>query len=101
MKLDIYSTSHKIGCFDIQHCIFFYFLITYGVCKKRKYCFILEPAKELREIFVKEAYYSHGIYSFHDLGKFLIFFYFLITYGVCKQRKYCHRMGQKKKILSF
>ena len=23
-------------------------------------------------------------------------FYFLITYGVCKKRKYCNRMSQKK-----
>ena len=30
------------------------------------------------------------------------FFYFLITYGVCKKRKYCNRMSEKKKkILSF
>ena len=28
-------------------------------------------------------------------------FYFLITYGVCKKRKYCNRMSEKKKILSF
>ena len=25
------------------------------------------------------------------------FFYFLITYGVCKKRKYCNRMSEKKK----
>ena len=24
-------------------------------------------------------------------------FYFLITYGVCKKRKYCNRMSEKKK----
>ena len=29
------------------------------------------------------------------------FCYFLITYGVCKKRKYCNRMSEKKKILSF
>ena len=28
-------------------------------------------------------------------------FYFLITYGVCKKRKYCNRMSEKKKNLSF
>ena len=28
-------------------------------------------------------------------------FYFLITYGVCKERKYCNRKREKKKILSF
>ena len=28
-------------------------------------------------------------------------FYFLITYGVCEKRKYCNRMSEKKKILSF
>ena len=27
-------------------------------------------------------------------------FYFLTTYGVCKKRTYCNRMGEKK-ILSF
>ena len=26
-------------------------------------------------------------------------FYFLITYGVCKKRKYCNRMSEKKKFL--
>ena len=25
------------------------------------------------------------------------YFYFLITYGVCKKRKYCNRMSEKKK----
>ena len=29
-----------------------------------------------------------------------IFFYFLITYGVCKKKKYCNRMSEKK-IRSF
>ena len=28
-------------------------------------------------------------------------FYFLITYGVCKKRKYCNRMSEQKKILFF
>ena len=28
-------------------------------------------------------------------------FYFLITYGVCKKRKYCNRMSEQKKILSL
>ena len=28
-------------------------------------------------------------------------FYFLITYGVCKKRKYCNRMREKKKIPPF
>ena len=27
---------------------------------------------------------------------FLFNFYFLITYGVCKKRKYCNRMSEKK-----
>ena len=31
----------------------------------------------------------------------IIYFYFLITYEVCKKRKYCNRMSEKKKILSF
>ena len=26
-------------------------------------------------------------------------FYFLITYGVCKKRKYCNRMSEKKNSL--
>ena len=26
-----------------------------------------------------------------------MFSYFLITYGVCKKRKYCNRMSEKKK----
>ena len=29
----------------------------------------------------------------------LIHFYFLITYGVCKKRKYCNRMSEKKTLL--
>ena len=44
----------------------FYFLITYGVCKKRKYCFFL-----------------------------------LSHHGVCKKRKYCNRMSEKKKFSPF
>ena len=28
-------------------------------------------------------------------------FYFLITYGVCKERKYCNRMSEKKKFSPF
>ena len=28
-----------------------------------------------------------------------IHFYFLITYGVCKKRKYCNRMSEKKNSL--
>ena len=28
-------------------------------------------------------------------------FYFLMTYGVCKKRKYCNRMSEKRKISSF
>ena len=28
-------------------------------------------------------------------------FYFLITYGVCKKRKYCNRMSGKKKLSPF
>ena len=28
-------------------------------------------------------------------------FYFLITYGVCKKRKYCNRMSEKKNSLLF
>ena len=27
--------------------------------------------------------------------------YFLITYGVCKKRKYCNRMSEKKKFSPF
>ena len=30
-----------------------------------------------------------------------ITFYFLIIYGVCKKRKYCNRMSEKKKISPF
>ena len=30
-----------------------------------------------------------------------IAFYFLITYGVCKKRKYCNRMSEKKKFSPF
>ena len=26
-----------------------------------------------------------------------LYFYFLITYGVCKKRKYCNRISYKKK----
>ena len=26
----------------------------------------------------------------------MFIFYFLITYGVCKKRKYCNRMSEKK-----
>ena len=26
-------------------------------------------------------------------------FYFLITYGVCKKRKYCNRMSEKKSLV--
>ena len=33
---------------------------------------------------------------FHGSDKFAIF-YFLITYGVCKKRKYCNRISEKEK----
>ena len=32
---------------------------------------------------------------------FIVYFYFLITYGVCKKRKYCNRMSEKKKFSPF
>ena len=35
------------------------------------------------------------------INKICLMYYFFITYGVCKKRKYCNRMSQKKKILSF
>ena len=28
-----------------------------------------------------------------------MYFYFIITYGVCNKRKYCNRISKKKKIL--
>ena len=28
-----------------------------------------------------------------------MYFYFLITYGVCKKRKYCNRMSKKNSLL--
>ena len=31
----------------------------------------------------------------------IVSFYFLITYGVCKKRKYCNRMSEKKEFSPF
>ena len=43
---------------------------------------------------------KNNTYSGDDVPTMCCYFYFLITYGVCKKRKYCNRMSEKK-ILSF
>ena len=34
------------------------------------------------------------------LNLYMLYFYFLITYGVCKKRKYCNHMSEKARTCS-
>ena len=41
--------------------------------------------------------YVYTMYRINIYSDIFSYFYFLITYGVCKKKKYCNRISEKKK----
>ena len=60
--------------------------------------FLCDEAKIKEHTFSKKELCEIGEEAIWE-SRFAYFFYYLITYGVCKKRKYCNRMIEKKNLL--
>ena len=117
---------HQKEIFFFTHAITILCLFTYSVCDEtvksvkniKKIIWILKnqwlhlkwTTEELPDSVLDNYYFFTNVLIiflnyYYTESMFLtsltgVIFYFLITYGVCKKRKYCNRMSEKK-ILSF